>query len=90
MNAKAVDFGLHHIGESSAPLADDSFGAGWAIEVDAGLGRLSLSFRPTSDGAALAVRAMSRYFDANASGRHTIQRRLRRQTTIVAQTSLVD
>jgi hypothetical protein len=39
------------------PLADDSFGAGWAIEVDADLGRLSLSFRATSGGAALAVRA---------------------------------
>jgi hypothetical protein len=48
------------IGENSVPLADDSFGAGWAIEVDAGLGRLSLSFRPTSGGAALAVRTMSR------------------------------
>ena len=49
------------------PVADDSFGTGWAIEVDAGLGRLSLSFRPTPDGAALAVRAISSYYDVAVS-----------------------
>jgi hypothetical protein len=50
-------FRSHPIGESSALLVDDSFGAGRVIEVAAGLGRLSLSFRPTPDGATLAVRA---------------------------------
>jgi hypothetical protein len=48
------------------------FGTGWAIEVDDGLGRSSLSFRPTSERAALAVRAnkRSRFWLAVAPDKH--------------------
>jgi hypothetical protein len=35
-----ADVSSHPIGEVRTPLAHDSFGAGWAVEVDAGFGPL--------------------------------------------------